>query len=78
MRNDVNFVEADLFVASPVEDYFELCHGEDSSLSAEEQHLTKLTTRKLLSSCHLHMSVQMTLHACQIAFRGSFAEPILP
>ncbi|BDA42304.1 probable SET and MYND domain-containing protein 5 [Coccomyxa sp. Obi] len=40
----------DLFVASPVEDYFELCHGEDSSLSAEEQHLTQLTTRPLLDA----------------------------
>ncbi len=34
-----------IYVASPVEDYFELCHAEDGGLSEEEQKLTHLITR---------------------------------
>ncbi|EIE20780.1 SET domain-containing protein [Coccomyxa subellipsoidea C-169] len=39
-----------IYVASPVEDYFELCHAEDGGLSEEEQKLTHLITRPLLDS----------------------------
>jgi hypothetical protein len=42
---EVAWAASGIYVASPVEEYFELCHAEGGGLSEEEQKLTQLITR---------------------------------
>lgn len=42
---EVAWAASGIYVASPVEEYFELCHAESGGLSEEEQKLTHLITR---------------------------------
>ncbi len=56
-------VVSDLYVASPVEEYLELCHQEEGGLSEEEQNLTQLITR----ASHIPASMNLQQPICLLA-----------